>query len=254
MSNSPQPKPPSDDDARAIPRWADRYARNRPPLRALVVGMMVGALPAGALAVILSLAVVSWRAGHALPAGLCLAAAAAILAGLAWLLSTRRLQTAAQAVCHALDRGEGHVVASSSPEAQRRGRSPLGYIVAVLAIMTPIIAIVATHLGVPMRYVQPLVALYLVPSLAWLYWPKSPVGGPVMLLWPGLYALHALLLVAGVPLPAVREPMMSACLPLVLYQVVAHVASYSYSRFALRKLRRLAHSPEADETGGETHE
>ena len=247
MSNSPQPKPPSTDDVRAIPQWADRYAQNRTLLPARVVGMVMGSLLGVAIAVLLSVFLVAWRAGNALPAGLCLAAAAATMAGLAWLIVTRRLQAAMLTVCKALDRGEGHVVASASPEALRRGRSVAGLLVAVLGIMTPVIV---QHLGVPTRYLQPLVALYLLPPLVWLHWPKSPVGGPLMLLWPGLYGLHALLLVAGVPLPAAPEPMMSALLPLMLYGVVALVASHIYSRVALRKLRRLASTDEDQATGG----
>jgi hypothetical protein len=47
--------------------------------------------------------------------------------------------------------------------------------------------------------------------------------------------------------------MKSVFVPLTAYSVVAVLASHIYSRFALRKLRRLAHSPAADETGGETH-
>jgi hypothetical protein len=248
MSNSPQPKPPSDDDVRAIPKWAERYAQNRTLLPARVVSMVVAALLGVAIALLLSVFVSAWRAGNAVQSGLCLAAAAATLAGLAWLVFTRRLQAAMQAACNALDRGEGHVVASSSPEAQQRGRSLAGLIVAVLGIMTPV---TVQHLGVPTRYVQPLVALYLVPPLAWLHWPKSPVGGPLMLLWPGLYALHALLLLAGVPLPAVPEPMVNVFIPLVLYGMVAIVASHVYGRFALRRLRRLASTDENQATEGQ---
>jgi len=247
MSNSPQPKPPSNDDVRAIPLWADRHARNR----MLPLMIMVAAAPVGlAVAASVSLLVIAWRAGSAVQSGLFLAAAAVPLAGLAWLVFTRRLQAAMQAVYNAMVRGEGHVVAAASPEAQRRGQSLVGWIAFVLIVMTPVIA---QHVHLPTRYLQPVVAAYLVPVLFLQITRRGMIGGPLMLLWPGLYALHALLLLAGVPLPAAREPMMNVLIPLVLYCVVAMVASHLYSRFALRKLRRLAHSPAADETGGETH-
>ncbi len=223
-------------DLREIPKWADRYARNR-QAPASVLGMAIGALTGAALAVPLSVALAAWHRGNMMAFGLALATAAAILAALVWVTLTRRLQAAVQTIYDALDRGEGHVVAATSPEAQRRGRALAGLIFAVLVVMTPVIA---QHLAVPTRYLQPLVALYLVPPLVWLYWPRSPVGGPLMLLWPGLYALHALLLLAGVPLPAVPEPMMNVLVPLGLYAAVAYVASHIYSRFALRRLRRLA--------------
>ena len=238
--------PPQEPDLREIPKWADRYARNRTLLPVRVVSMGIAALLGVAITSALSLALVAWRAGNALQAGLCLAPAAAILAAMAWLLFTRRLQAAMQAVYNALDRGEGHVVASGSPETQRWGRSLAGLVLFALAVMTPVIV---QHLGVPTRYLQPLVALYLVPPLAWLHWPKSPVGGSLMLLWPGLYALHALLLLAGVPLPAAQEPMMNVLIPLVLYDVVAMVASHVYGRFALRRLRSLASTDGNPATG-----
>ena len=250
MSNSPQPKLQSDDGVRAIPRWVDRYARNRAhPVH--LVSMVVAALLGGAITLPLVLFVRAWRADNALQAGLCLAAAAALLAALAWLLFTRRLQAARQAVCNALDPAEGHVVASASSDTARRSRSLAGFVVFVLTVMTPVIV---QHLGVRTQHLQPLVALYLVPALVWFHWPMDPVGGSLMLVWPGLYALHALLLLSGVPLPVAQEPTMNVLLPLVLYGAAAHVASHIYGRLALRKLRSLAHSPEAVGTGSETHE
>ena len=256
MNTSPQPKSPSDDDVRAIPLWADRYARNQPLPRVVAVVHAVVAVVAFVTAVSASLVVAGLRAGSAKQSGLFIAAAAVPLAGLAWLVFTRRLQAAVQTVYDALVRGEGHVVASASPaspeaRATRRGQSLFALIPAILLVMTPVIA---QHLGVPMRYVQPVVAAYLVPALLVVYTRRGVIGGPLMLLWPGLYALHALLVLAGVPLPAVQEPMMNALIPLWLYLIVAMGASHLYGRFALRKLRRLAHSPAADDTGGETHE
>jgi len=255
MSTSPQPKRPSDDDVRAIPLWADRYARNQPLPRVAAVVHAVVAVVAFVTAVSASLVVAGLRAGSAKQSGLFIAAAAVPLAGLAWLVFTRRLQAAVQTVYDALVRGEGHVVASASPaspEARRRGQSLFAWIPAFLVVMTPVIA---QHLGVPMRYVQPVVAAYLVPALLVVHTRRGVIGGPLMLLWPGLYALHALLVLAGVRLPAVQEPMMNALVPLWLYLTVAMVSSRLYGRFALRKLRRLAHSPAVDDdTGGESHE
>ena len=50
------------------------------------------------------------------------------------------------------------------------------------------------------KYLQPVSALYIVPYVVcgWYFW-QSPRMGPIYLLHPILYAIHAILIVAGVP-------------------------------------------------------
>ena len=169
MSNSPQPKPPNNDGARAIPKWADRYARSRvlPGLVAMADVMLVCAV----VALCIGLLIRTHRFGSAAEFGTCLAVAAVVAAIITWLILTKRLHAAAQTLCARLLESDGQVVAREMPRIN--------------------------------DYVQPMVNVYV---------------------------------------------------PLVAYLVVAAVAVHVHGRFALRRLRRLAHSLEADEAGDETHE
>lgn len=62
-----------------------------------------------------------------------------------------------------------------------------------------------------------------------------------MLLWPFLYGLHAILVVAGVPIQfSDAWSILNMLIPTVGYGMLASLASHSYNRLALRKLKRLA--------------
>ena len=62
-----------------------------------------------------------------------------------------------------------------------------------------------------------------------------------MLLWPALYGLHAILIVAGVPIIFVGAwSSLNMLIPVIGYGLLTGLISHAYSRFALRKLRRAA--------------
>ena len=66
-----------------------------------------------------------------------------------------------------------------------------------------------------------------------------------MMLWPTLYAIHAILLVAGAPIYfGGKWEALNMFVPVVGYGVLAALAGHIYSRIALRRLRTLATSPE----------
>ena len=52
-------------------------------------------------------------------------------------------------------------------------------------------------LDIPIMYMQPISALYVVPFLVGLWFLMRPLAGYPALLWPVLYAIHAMLIVAG---------------------------------------------------------
>ncbi len=91
------------------------------------------------------------------------------------------------------------------------------------------------------EYMQPISAVYVVPFLVFLYFWQRPMKGPIALLWPILYTIHALLIVTGVPIlftgDNVRWNMM---LPLFGYGFLTHVIGHLYSRYALKKLKTTA--------------
>jgi hypothetical protein len=84
---------------------------------------------------------------------------------------------------------------------------------------------------------QPVSALYVVPFLVVLGIVIRPASSPFMFLWPVLYALHAILIVAGAPIRVGNG--LDIFIAIAGYGLLAGLAAHAYSRYALRKLRRL---------------
>jgi len=123
----------------------------------------------------------------------------------------------------------------------------------MILVMAPIFILPQCEF-LPPQYWQPLTALLWVPLVS--YTIVRPMrGGPapsrLMLLWPGLYGLHAVLIMAGIPIYVTSEhAMLVICGLFIGYAVLAGLLSHIYSRIALRRLRALATSPEmVDEAG-----
>ncbi len=115
--------------------------------------------------------------------------------------------------------------------------------VAIVAFMACIAASVVFSFlfHPPTKYMQPISALYMVPFLVALTLLMRPAVGLIALIWPMLYGLHAVLIVAGAPILFTgRWDGLNMVLPTCGYGILAGVVSYAYSRYALRKLRRLA--------------
>jgi hypothetical protein len=94
------------------------------------------------------------------------------------------------------------------------------------------------------KYLQPVSVLYLVPFVVcgWYFW-QSPRMGPIYLLYPILYTIHAILIVAGVPIFFTSETfcIFSICLPSIGYGFLPFIIGHIYSRYALKKLKGLTH-------------
>ena len=92
------------------------------------------------------------------------------------------------------------------------------------------------------KYLQPVSALYFVPLMVcgW-YFFQSPRMGPIYLLHPILFAIHAILILAGVPLFFNTETfcIISVCLPYIVYGFLTYAISHIYSRYALKKLKSI---------------
>jgi len=103
----------------------------------------------------------------------------------------------------------------------------------------------------PVVYMQPISALYVVPFLVFLSWWMRPMVSLLSLLWPALYALHAILVVAGVPIQFTSGPgqSLNMLIPVFGYGILGGLAGHMYSRFALRKLKRLAAAGGGSEDG-----
>jgi hypothetical protein len=107
-------------------------------------------------------------------------------------------------------------------------------------------------LDIPVKYLQPISALYVVPFLIGLWFLMRPMVGYPALLWPSLYATHAILIVSGVPI-LFTGPWegLNMLIPVAGYGLLSGLVQHLYSRVALGQLKRLT---QVDPTGADQPE
>jgi hypothetical protein len=236
MNTSSEPERDDVEDARQIQRWVRRYAQNRslPVAVALVVFVVLFV----AIGLSSLWAGIAYRNGDTTLFAVCLAAAiVAILATFyvsvpRW--GGRRLQQLGEKLYEA----EGRATIDM-PRARHT------WLVAAIAIAFGVCVAGQVLLGVvgylpTGKYAQPISALYMVPFLVTLNFLMRPAIGNVPLIWPLLYAIHAILIVAGVPIvfQGRWEPL-NMLLPTVGYGLVTALVGHFYSRWALHSVRTI---------------
>ena len=101
------------------------------------------------------------------------------------------------------------------------------------------------------KYMQPVSALYFVPFLVFQYFLQRPRLGPLFLICPILYTIHAILIVAGVLIFFTGNlGVLNMFLPFFGYTFLAYMFAHIYSRYALKKLKGLTHL-EGDTANGD---
>ncbi len=238
MSRQP---PGVNQDIKELPTWARRYAQNQTvPLLVFQAVVVVGGAAFGGLSYL-----TGWAYVHHHRV-LSLAALLALIGFAAWWVwfSVFGATGLIRQIAWRLTRGSG--VASLGrppfPAARPSGLVGLAFVLCVAA------SVVFSFMGwVPMRYMQPVSAIYVVPFMIYLSVKQWNTSSPFMVLWPALYAVHAVLIVSGVPIS--RGPVFDMFFPMVGYGSIAALAGHIYSRFALRRLRALAATTETAEQG-----
>jgi hypothetical protein len=123
-------------------------------------------------------------------------------------------------------------------------KPPRGACVAFLAVfvLCQVATVTAGVMGwFNIRYLQPVTALYIVPLVTLLYLVQRPRVGYIALLWPALYAIHAILIVAGAPIVFEgRAETLNMAIPVMGYGMLTAIIGHIYSRYALSRLKRLA--------------
>jgi hypothetical protein len=232
-----------DQDIRSIPTWTRRYAQSRTlPLVVFLGIFVVGFAAFAGLSYLTAWAYVTGQRALAVAAML-------LLCGLAawWLwFSFVGASGIFRRITERLYRKEGAVSVGPSPESNRGRAAPA---VGFLFMFCVIASVGLGLLGVlPIRYMQPVSALYLIPFWVYIGIMQRGSGSPFMWLWPAFYGIHAVLLVAGAPIYfGGKWEALNMLVPVVGYGLVAAIAGHIYSRVALRRLRALARSPEAEE-------
>ena len=143
-----------------------------------------------------------------------------------------------------LYRKEGQVT-FALPEKTKKHRLA-GWIAGLLLGICVVISIMlVVFCKIPIKYMQPVSAIFLIPLLIaiGIWQPRSiNPAGFLAWLWPILYVVHAILIVAGVPI-VFHGPWTSLnmLIPLAGYGILCALIGHFYSRYALKKLKGLAH-------------
>lgn len=236
------------DAPRQMGKWAHRYAQNRSlgVVVLLAISVSLCLLIGGASL----LGGMAYRAGHLWLFGLCLVIYVPAMLATIWFAVPRWGGRFAVRVTQRLyaDEGNAQIVTPASPL-----RRWLGGLLAGVFAACIVASIALEGLGmIPHQYQQPVSALFCVPFLVGLWFLMRPAVGPITLLWPALYALHAVLILAGVPIRFTGYwDALNVLVPIAGYGFLAGLLSHLYSRYALRKLRRLSgESSEVVSAGG----
>ena len=253
--------PGNSDKLKDIPKWTRRYAQNR-TLTILVLLVMIGLfamIVAALFGFLLSLAVTGFRKGNIILGCVGIAVLIAVLAALAkfYIYIFAKFGGKNKGLLdQIIDRwiyGLEGIVSISMPEATKKKK----WLEITVAIVWGTLFLGTMYLGmvnfIPVKYVQPISALYCVPYMVigWYFW-RSPRTGPIFLLKPTLYSIHAILILIGVPIFFTSSfgAVLNMSLPLLGYGYLTLVIGHLYSRYALKKLKSLTHL-EGDTANGD---
>ncbi|MGA2263373.1 MAG: hypothetical protein ABSH28_18300 [Acidobacteriota bacterium] len=240
--------PDTPDRVREIPKWVRRYAHNR--TLPVLVGLGLFLLAAAVIGGSSTLASREGQTGHKAAALALCAVSLAACALWVWLVAPRRMRRLIGALSGRLYGAEGTAVAAAKP----CGRSRADLVVVIAFGLCVALSVPAGFaFKTAFRHMVPIMAIYFVPFLLYMWARQGGMAAPFMLLWPGLLVIHAVLALADVhPFSGEPNAVNMLLLP-VGYGAIAALASHVYSRVALRRLRSLARRPEDDETGGGQH-
>lgn len=239
----------ADADLREIPKWARRYAQNR--TLATVVFFLIIAASVTAVGPLVYFAERAHRAGDPARAVVFIALAAAVVA---WILWFRFVSGAGinRRVGQRLYRDEGYASTASIPAASPTYQAPsLPHFLLLFCVL--VWYGMSLMRIIPSRQLLPTSAVFMVPFLAYFYAVRfRDKVSPFMLLWPVLYVVHSLLLYLGAPIYIQRGPggmyeALNLLIPILGYAMIAALTGHLYSRFALRRLRTLAATPESSD-------
>jgi len=233
------------EDIRHVADLSRRYAQSRAGGPFLIF-MTVFIVLTAAIAISSRLAGEAYRVGNMAAFWVCIAFLAIALVALIWFSIPVWGGLWLARVAQRLYRKEGN--ASLAVPEKLTSRAPV-YIAAVLFALCIQGTVVLGLLGyLPVEYMQPISALYVVPFMVFLAFRMKPIGGMWMLLWPALYAAHAILIVAGAPITFNEGwQFLNMFIPTAGYGLLCGIITYVANRTTLRRLKRLARvEPERD--------
>jgi len=244
-----------------IPKWTRKYAQNR-TLTILVwmaMIMLFSGFAAGLLGFSLGLATAGFRKGNMILGCVGIAVSVAVVAAISIFLiiifSKSGGKNRGVLIYQRIDQRMYGKEGTATVPMLKSSKKMMW-----LGILSGVIFFIcffgSWHLAdegyIAVKYLQPVSALYIVPyAVCGWYFLQSPRMGPIYLLYPILYAMHAILIVAGVPLFFTGNGgIMSVCLPFIGYSFLTYGIGHLYSRYALKKLKALTHLEEGGANEG----
>ena len=224
-----------------IPKWTRKYAQNR-TLPFLISLLFFACIFAG-IAIPSYFGGKAYRAGNTIMFWICIFVCAIAMISLFFFCIPKWGGKFIECISQRLYGREG-AVSISEPEAMKKKRW-LGYVVGMIFGSCVIVSVFLGEKFIPIEYMQPVSALYVVPFLVYLFCWQRPKFGPIVLLWPILYTIHAILIVVGVPILFTGNlSRWNMMLPVFGYGFLTYIIGHIYSRYALKKLKTAAHLQE----------
>ncbi|MHC4460624.1 MAG: hypothetical protein ACYS30_04255 [Planctomycetota bacterium] len=225
--------PQNTEKLQEIQKWTQRYAENR--TLPFLVGILTFLFLFCGTGGLFYVAGKAYRAGNMLLFWVCIFAV--VLVSTAIILAARFIE-------RLLYRKEGQVTLAIPEKTKRQRRA--GMIVGLLFGACVMISIILEVLcNIPIKYMQPVSAICFIPLIIAIgIWqpPSVKPAGFLVWLWPTLYVIHAILIVAGVPI-LFHKPWtaLNMLIPLAGYAILCALLGHIYSRYALKKLKGLTH-------------
>ena len=234
-----------------IPKWSRKYAQNR-TLTTFVFIVMI-CLIGGFIGFPISFGIAAFMGGDMLLTGISVALFVAVL--ILYIIFLAKFGGKNKGLLdQKIDRWiYGKEGTASMPQPKLSKKMKCLDIVVAIVYMILFIGSMNLAMGghIPVKYLQPLMVLFIVPFLVFQYFMQRPRLGPVLLIFPILYAIHAILILAGVPIffTGTFGVPLNMGLPILVYTFFAYMIGHVYSRYALKKLKGLAHL-EGEPTNG----
>lgn len=227
-------------DPRLIVQWARRYAKSRTisflVQWVFIVGMVV------VIGVTAALTNMAYQSGNDVLVYVSVAFMGLMILALTWFSLSPWGGDLVFRITQWLYGEEGYVTYSEESGEAAPGRAWLLTALGGGLVIYHLVGALLVSLNyLSLHHLQPFSALYMAPFL--IYMIRAQGLGFWAWFWPLLYGLHAVLLLAGAPIRLTGQwTILNMIVPVFGYGLVAIIVGHVYSRYALRKLRRLARS------------
>ena len=228
-----------------IQKWTRRYAENR--TLPFLLGMLTNLFFFAAIGFPSYFGGKAYRSGNLLLLWICILSLMIVIPALIFCCIPKWGGKYYEKLIGRLYRNEGQVTLANPKKTKKEQTA--GWIAGLLLGVCVMISIIMVVLcKIPIKYMQPVSAICFIPLLIaigiWRPPSVNPVGFLVWL-WPTLYVIHAILIVAGVPIVFDKPWIaLNMLIPLAGYAILCALLGHIYSRYALKKLKTAAHLQE----------